>query len=497
MSQQNIVANLTFVRPSPIRMDRRTALNNLAITLPGMAMFPSKIPLLIDQDQMLNASDFGEDFLWGVATAAYQVEGAWNKDGKGKSIWDQFAHQKGNIMHGHTGDEAADFYHRYEQDIGIIKKLNFRNFRFSIAWSRVLPEGTGEVNQKGVDFYNRVIDTCLEQGIEPWVTLYHWDLPWALEKKGGWTNRQIIDWFSEYTALCARAFGDRVKNWMVLNEPIAFVGLGYLRGTHAPGRKGPKNFLRATHHAAMCQAVGARVLRSEVDDANIGSTFSCSPIDPVKEKPIHQKAAKRVDAVINRLFLEPALGLGYPIDGFGFLQRLENYMHDGDQEKLAFDFDFIGLQNYTRWQVRFALLPPILWANKIDPAQMDVPTTIMGWEVYPEGLYQMLQWFASYNGVRNIIVTENGAAFDDQVVSGGDRIDDKQRIQFFHNYLQQVLRAKQDGIPVNGYFAWTLMDNFEWADGYDPRFGLVYVDFDTQERIIKDSGYWFQMFLNR
>jgi len=274
----------------------------------------------MDQDQMLNASDFGQDFVWGVATAAYQIEGGWNEDGKGKSIWDHFTHQKGNIAHGHTGYQAVDFYHRYEQDLDIVKQLNFGHFRFSISWSRLLPEGTGQVNQKGIDFYNRVIDACLERGLEPWVTVYHWDLPWALQEQGGWTNRQIIDWFSEYTALCARAFGDRVTNWMVLNEPVAFVGLGYLQGDHAPGKRGMKNFLRATHHAAMCQAEGGRVLRSKRPGAHIGTTFSCSPIEPVKQKPIHQKAAQRVDTVINRLFLEPALGLGYPIDGFGFLQ---------------------------------------------------------------------------------------------------------------------------------------------------------------------------------
>ncbi|MGZ3946388.1 MAG: glycoside hydrolase family 1 protein, partial [Mucilaginibacter sp.] len=295
----------------------------------------------------LNRSLFGDDFKWGVSTAAFQIEGAHDADGKGESIWDAFSAKKGKILGGHHAQTACDFYNNYPDDIALVKQLNIPNFRFSISWTRILPYGTGEVNIAGVDYYNRVIDHCLSQGIEPWVTIYHWDLPQALELKGGWTNRDIIEWFTQYTAVCAKYFGDRVKHWMVMNEPSVFSGAGYFFGIHAPGRTGIKNFIPAIHHIILSIVAGAKKLRELVPDAEIGSTFSCSHIEPYSEKKRDIEAANRADALVNRLFIEPILGLGYPVSDIPVLKELRKYFQPGDEDNLHFDFDFIGLQNYT------------------------------------------------------------------------------------------------------------------------------------------------------
>nr|MDQ3395365.1 family 1 glycosylhydrolase [Bacteroidota bacterium] len=283
--------------------------------------------------------DFGKDFKWGVSTAAYQIEGACNLDGKGPSIWDTFTSLKGKISSNHHGNIACDFYNRFDCDLAILKSLNIPNFRFSISWSRIFPNGLGAPNQKGIDFYNKIIDSCLEKGIEPWPTLYHWDLPNALELKGGWTNRDIIDWFGDYVTFCTQQFGDRVKYWMVLNEPMVFIGAGYFLGIHAPGRKGYKNFIPAVHHAAMCQAEGGRRIKDFAPAAEVGTTFSCSYIEPLRNKPKDQKAAIMVDAILNRLFIEPSLGMGYPLDSLPFMKRIEKFILPGDMDRLKFDFD--------------------------------------------------------------------------------------------------------------------------------------------------------------
>lgn len=444
----------------------------------------------------MSRHDFGQNFKWGVATAAYQIEGAWNADGKGPSVWDTFTHKKGKVKNRENGDVACDFYNRYAEDIAFIPYMNMDVYRFSLAWSRIFPQGKGQVNQKGLDFYHRVIDKCLELNVEPWITLYHWDLPQALEDEGGWKNRDVTGWFADYADLVTRTYGDKVKNWMVLNEPMAFVGLGYLAGMHAPGKRGPWNFLPATHHTALVQADGGRIIRSNVKGANVGTTFSCSHVEPKEDTPRHRKAARIIDAMLNRLFIEPAVGLGYPIDGFEKLKKIEKYIRPGDMEKLKFDFDFIGVQNYSRVIARKALWPPYVWSNAVDAKKIEgAELTEMGWEVYPEGIYKVLKKFAAYPGVDKIIVTENGAAFPDKVENG--RVNDPRRIQFFKDYLANVLRAMRDGVNLQGYLVWTLMDNFEWAEGYHPRFGLVYVDFETQQRYLKDSGKWFREFLSK
>lgn len=438
-------------------------------------------------------SNFGDDFKWGVSTAAYQIEGAYNIDGKGASIWDVFANTKGKILHNQNANQSCDFYHRYAHDLVLMRSLNIPNYRFSISWSRLFPTGMGSVNQNGLDFYNRLINFCLELGIEPWITLYHWDLPQELEKKGGWTNREVVNWFSHFVECCVQYFGDRVKHWMVLNEPMVFTGAGYFLGIHAPGKKGLPSFLSAAHHAALCQAEGARVIKSLSSDSKVGTTFSCSQVEAYSHNELDIAAAKKVDVLLNRMFIEPLLGLGYPVKDLAILQQMEPFIKQNDEANLAFDMDFIGIQNYTREVVKYSYFMPYIKAQIIKANKRNVETTLMNWEIYPECIYNMLHKFAAYEGVKEIIVTENGAAFPDDVIDGA--INDQRRVCYIQQHLQQVQKARRDGVPVNGYFIWSFMDNFEWAEGYHPRFGLVYVDFITQKRIIKSSGKWYSNFL--
>lgn len=437
---------------------------------------------------ILKEQSFGENFKWGVATAAYQVEGGYNADGKGKSIWDVFTNTKGKTFLGQNGNIACDFYHRYALDIALMSELSIPNFRFSFSWSRLFPAGIGAVNSKGVDFYNKVIDFCLELGIEPWVTLYHWDLPYELEKKGGWINRQIVDWFSCYVEFCVKKFGNRVKHWMVMNEPMVFTGAGYFLGVHAPGRKGLNNFLASAHHAALCQAEGGRIIRSMQADSKVGTTLSCSYIEPFTQSEKDRQAALRVDALLNRMFGEPLAGLGYPVKDLKLLQRLESFIKDGDECKLAFDMDFIGIQNYTREIVASSFLTPLIRARIIKANKRNIKTTEMNWEVYPECIYRMLHKFNAYN-FKELVVTENGASFPDAVHDG--KVHDEERKNYLETHIAQVLRAKQEGVNVNGYFVWSFTDNFEWTEGYKQRFGLVHIDFNTQKRLVKSSGYWY------
>jgi len=441
------------------------------------------------QNIPLSKQLFGEDFIWGVSTAAVQIEGACDVDGKGESIWDTFTAKKGKILNGHHHRIATDFYNRYQTDIDFIKQLNIPNFRFSIAWSRILPDGTGKVNQAGIDYYRRVIKYCLDNGIEPWITLYHWDLPQALEQKGGWTNREVINWFSEYVNVCTGAFGDLVKHWMVMNEPAVFTGAGYFLGIHAPGRKGIRNFLPAIHHAVLCIAEGGRLLREQLPHVEIGTTFSCSWVEPYTNKPKDIAAAVRVDALLNRMFIEPILGLGYPTDDLPVLKGLDKYILPGDMEKARFDFDFIGLQNYTREIVKHSLFTPYIHASLVKAESRNVPTTSMKWEVYPQSIYHILKKYDQYPQIKKIYLTESGAAFKDEVID--NQVTDPKRVEYLQQYLQQVLKAKNEGCKVEGYFIWTLTDNFEWAEGYHPRFGIIYVDFETQQRIVKASGLWY------
>jgi beta-glucosidase len=437
--------------------------------------------------------DFGDDFKWGVSTAAYQIEGAHNVHGKGPSIWDTFSQKRKKIANNHNGNTACDFYNRYAEDIYLLYQLNIPHYRFSISWSRILPHGTGAINTKGIDFYNKVIDLCLELNIEPWITLYHWDLPQALQQKGGWVNRDIIHWFSHYVECCVKHFGDRVKHWMVLNEPMVFTGAGYFLGVHAPGKKGLTNFLAAAHHAALCQAEGGRIIKALCGDCTIGTTFSYSHIEPNSNRDKDIAAAIKVDALLNRMFIEPLLGMGYPSKELKILQRIERFMLPGDDTKLALEMDFVGIQNYTREIVGYAPFMPFVKAKIIKAHKRKVEHTLMNWEIYPPSVYHALKRVNEYPGVKEIILTENGAAFKDEVVN--DSVQDSKRVNFLQDHIQQVLLAKNEGAKVKGYFVWTLLDNFEWAEGFHPRFGLVHVDFETQKRVVKASGKWYSEFI--
>ncbi|MDO3694602.1 GH1 family beta-glucosidase [Wenyingzhuangia sp. chi5] len=441
----------------------------------------------------VKVTQFSKDFNWGVTISAYQNEGKWNTYGKGKSIWDTFTN-KPNFKNG-NGNVATNFYHHYKEDIKRVKELNLDSFRFSISWSRIFPEGTGKINQKGVDFYHKVIDSCIELNIQPWVTLYHWDLPQALEDKGGWTNREVLNWFENYVDFCTKEYGDKVKNWIVLNEPMSFVGLGYFMNMHAPGKRGIKNFLSAAHHTTLCQALGGRIIRKNVKDAFIGTTFSCSYVKPVNRLVKNKKAAERIDTLLNRFFIEPALGLGYPIDTIPGLKQIEKYYKPDDEEMMKFDFDFIGIQYYFKIVAKFSLLPPILFATEIPATKRNVKTNNMGMEIYPKGLLKMLEKFNAYTDIKNIYITESGVCFDDVLENG--KVKDKKRIDYFKKTFFYTLKALEKNIKVKGYFIWTLVDNFEWAEGTKPRFGLYYTDFITQKRIIKKSGLWIQKFLSK
>ena len=441
----------------------------------------------------LHKLQFGPDFKWGVSTAAFQIEGAHDNHGKGPSIWDVFTERKGKIKHGDHARNACEFYRSYQNDISLVGQLNIPNFRFSLSWPRIMPTGQHRINNAGISYYDRIIDTLLEKGIDPWVTMYHWDLPHALELKGGWTNRDVVSWFSEFGFLCGNKFGDRVKNWIIMNEPSVFTGAGYFLGIHAPGKRGIGNYVRAIHHATLATASCARVIRDILPEATIGTTFSCTDIHPYSNSEKDIAAAARVDTLLNRAFIEPILGMGYPVSDLPVLKKIEKLMSADDEKKMAFDFDFIGVQCYAREVVKASIFVPYINARLVKAQHRNVPYTEMGWEVYPQSIYNLIKKFDSYKGIKKIIITENGSAFHD-VVEGAS-VNDHERTKYLKEHLEEVLRAKSEGAKVEGYFIWTLTDNFEWAEGYHPRFGLVHVDFQTQKRTIKDSGHWYKNFL--
>jgi beta-glucosidase len=443
----------------------------------------------------VTAGAFGKDFTWGIAMAAAQNEGAYTEGGRGLSIWDVFSRKRGVIKGGAKPYTACDFYHRYKEDLLLTKALGFKSFRFSISWSRVLPDGSGRPNKEGLRYYHQVIDECLRLGLEPYLTLYHWDLPHALELEGGWTSYRMMRWFPRFVTLCAEEFGDKVKNWIVLNEPAGFTSLGYMLGRHAPGKTGLDNFFPAVHHTVLAQSEGGRILRALVPNARIGTTFSCSEVIPYSDKQEDVLAAARVDVMLNRLFVEPALGKGYPSEAFKLIERLELYNKAWKYtERMPFSFDYIGLQNYFPVVIRYNPLIPIIQASEVKPVYRKVPRTAMGWEINGASFGNIIRRFWKYGGVKEIMITEGGAAFKDSVSAG--KVPDEARIAYFKEYLGALLKVKKEGVNISGYFVWTLTDNFEWGEGYKARFGLVYVDHQTQLRTIKDSGYWWRDFLS-
>jgi beta-glucosidase len=437
-----------------------------------------------------SSADFG-DFLWGSATSAYQIEGAHKADGKELSIWDIFSHRRRKIRGGENGDIACDHYNRWQQDVSLLAELGLNAYRFSLSWPRLI-RADGSANEAGFTYYRNLLLALRAKNIRPFVTLYHWDLPQYLEERGGWVNRDIVRHFASYTALVTQRLGDLVKDFIVLNEPMIFLTLGYLLGIHAPGKRSMKKFFAASHHALLAQAEAARTIRRELPHARIGTTISTTAVYPASARPRDKLAAERFDVLYNTFYLDPVLGRGYPTRHFPFLRRIEKYVRPGDMTALQFDFDFWGINTYTRKVVRYSRITPIIHWRELKQAP-GTRVNCMNWEVYPEGLYDLLKKFSAYPEIRELLVTENGYAAEDQLLAG--RVADPERIQYYREYLAQVLRAKKEGVNVTGYFVWSLLDNFEWAEGFRPRFGLVHVDYLTQKRTIKDSGYWYRDFV--
>jgi beta-glucosidase len=433
---------------------------------------------------------FPPDFVWGAATAAYQIEGAWQEDGKGESIWDRFSHTPGKIQDGDTGDVACDHYHRWPEDIQLMQAIGVRAYRFSIAWPRVLPNGRGAINPAGLDFYSRLVDGLLGAGIQPFVTLYHWDLPQALEDQGGWPERATADAFAEYADVISRRLGDRVKHWATFNEPMVSALLGYQLGVHAPGRTEVRDNVYASHHLLLAHGKALPVLRANVPDAQVGIVLNLSMQEPASNSAYDQIAAHLSMAIANRWYIDPLMDRGYPaeaVEAYGV--DMEDLIQAGDMQTIAGPIDFLGINYYTRRIVRNDRVSE----EKNDPvthvASNDL--TEMGWEVYPQGLHDILTWVNDNYEIPALYVTENGAAYADVVAPDGG-VRDEQRIAYLRAHLAQAARAIQNGVPLKGYFAWSLMDNFEWGYGFSKRFGLIYVDYASLERTLKDSAYFYR-----
>ncbi len=432
---------------------------------------------------------FPQEFAWGIASSAYQIEGAWNEDGKGVSIWDTFAHIPGKIRNNENGDVSIDHYHRYEEDVRLMEALGLRHYRFSTAWTRILPEGGGKVNPKGIAFYDRLIDSLLKHKIEPYLCLFHWDLPQAMQDKGGWTKRETALAFAEYAGVVTRHFGDRLKVIFTHNEPWVAAFAGHFQGEHAPGSRDLGAAVRAAHHLLLSHGLAREAIRAEAKKAiKVGITLNLSPVFPASDSRKDREAAARLDAVMNRFVLDPLLKGSTPLEEFKVVQPfLGGVIKAGDLEKIR-GLDLLGVNYYSRAVVKHAARVPILQAEEVHPEGNEYSGM---WEIFPEGLHALLVRIQNdYQPKCEMMVTENGIPVPDGVDIDG-RVRDERRIRYLKNHLRQVQRAIQDGVPVKGYFHWSFMDNFEWALGYGQRFGLVYVDFKTQQRTVKDSGRWF------
>jgi beta-glucosidase len=432
---------------------------------------------------------FPGNFIWGIATSAYQIEGAWNEDGKGLSIWDTFCRTPGKIHEGATGDMAADHYHRWAEDVRLMADLGLKTYRFSIAWPRILPAGTGAVNPAGLDFYDRLVDALLTHGITPFVMLYHWDLPQTLQDHGGWANRDTAQHFAEYARVVCERLGDRVTHWITHNEPFVAAVAGYFTGEHAPGLQDPSAAFRAAYHLLLSHGLAVEALRASARrPLKIGITLNLNPVHPGSASEEDRKAAVRFDGILNRMFLDPVLRGRYPDDILALLGPLLPQVTADDLTRIAAPLDFLGVNYYSRTVVRHDPNVPIVEASEIHPAGNEYSGM---WEIYPPGMYELLtRIWSEYRPPMDILVTENGICVPDGVDFDG-RVRDDRRVRYLHKHIAQVHRAIADGVPVRGYFVWSLIDNFEWAHGYGKRFGLTYVDFKTLTRTIKDSGRWY------
>jgi beta-glucosidase len=434
---------------------------------------------------------FPRDFAWGAATAAYQIEGAHDEDGRTPSVWDTFSHTPGMTLNGETGDVACDHYHRLDADLDLMASLGLRAYRFSVSWPRVQPGGSGPGNPAGLDFYDRLVDGLLARGIEPWLTLYHWDLPQPIEDGGGWTTPEVVDRFAEYASIVGRRLGDRVRNWITLNELRTHSLMGYGTGRHAPGRHGWRSALAAAHHGHLGHAAAVSALRAAVPNARIGIAHDVAHAVAGSDRPEDLEALTRYDGAMHRWYLDPTFGRGYPADlvewyaGLGLLDGL-----DLEAVTQMPPIDFLALNYYRREPI---VEVPVEedWGIGAATREPEGPRTAVGWEIDPDGLRTTLVRLATEYAPPAIVITENGATFPDVVAADGS-VDDADRRDYYAAHLAAAAEAIEDGVPLIGYFAWSLMDNFEWALGYGTRFGIVHVDFENQRRTVKSSGAWYR-----
>ncbi len=446
---------------------------------------------------------FPDGFAWGTATASYQIEGAVNEDGRSASIWDTFSHEDGRILNGDTGDVACDHYHRYPQDAKILGWLGAEYYRFSVAWPRLQPTGTGKLHQPGADFYHRLLDELETAGVKPWVTIYHWDLPQVLEDAGGWPARDTALRFADFAAAVHEEFADRIEWWTTFNEPYCTAFLGYAHGSHAPGRTEPAESLAAGHHTLLGHGLAVERMRAAKPASKLGITLNLTPIRPASPSEGAQRAARRHEDRKNRFFLGPLFADGYPetlleeVADLGFTE----HVRDGDLAHISAPLDFLGVNYYQRPYVRPATLAearrmadrPSAWVNCKDVVRVPqkLPTTQMGWEIDPDGLRDLLVSVSQEYTLPPMYVTENGMASDDQVQADGT-VPDTDRISYLDAHLRAARQAIEEGADLRGYFAWSLLDNFEWALGLERRFGLVHVDYETLARTPKASAHWFK-----
>ena len=439
-------------------------------------------------------------FNWGVATSSYQIEGAHDTDGRGPSVWDVFSHTKGRVKNGDTGDIACDHYNKFSDDIILMRELGVDSYRFSVSWPRIFPIGTEDkINQSGMDFYDRLVDTLLENNITPFVTLNHWDIPQGLEDLGGWTNRDMVQQFVKYSHYLSRDLGDRVANWITHNEPWCISFLGYVEGRKPPGLNGAwAKSLHTAHHLLLSHGKAVPEIKSNVRNAKVGITLNLNTAIPASDSEYDKKECDFYDAQFNRLYLDPLYKKKYPkllfdrlLEKGAIKQSDLNFIEEGDLKTISTPTDFLGVNYYSRAVIRDESVDEKL--NEKQKVTMG-PKTDFGWEVYPQGIYDLLKRLQDDYNVNEIMVTENGCSYSD----GPDenkKVNDINRVEYHRSHIEQILIAVDEGIPCTAYFAWSLMDNFEWAEGYSQRFGLIWVDFDTLERIPKESYYWYQKFL--
>jgi beta-glucosidase len=429
--------------------------------------------------------NFPKDFMWGAATASYQIEGAALEDGRGECIWTRFSHTPGKVVNGETGDVACDHYHRYRDDVKLMSAMGLKTYRFSISWPRVIPQGTGASNAAGLEFYDRLVDALLEADIVPCATLYHWDLPQALQDRGGWENPDSVGWFVDYADLMSRRLGDRVKNWITHNEPWVVAFVGNYEGRHAPGIKDIAVAYRVAHHLLLSHGDAVPVIRQNVPDAKVGITLNLNVSDPATDKPEDIKAAERYSSFLNRWFLDPVMKGHYPQDIISYMGSRMPALDFDAVKRAAVPTDFLGVNYYIRKLVVYDANDPLIQVGYVQNEGAEY--TKMNWEVYPDGLTRLLIRINKDYAPKAIWVTENGVAFDDPQPTNGI-VEDDRRVAYYEGYVKAVAQAIAEGVPVKAYYAWSFMDNFEWAFGYQMRFGLVHVDYDTLVRTPKRSG---------